>query len=77
MRAGKICDVEALYHIVGVVFALSIRVNFDTDDVLNDLSVVASLQSRCEISEVIWNHDQLREPHPDLSIRADALNFSC
>ncbi len=47
MRAGKICDIEALYHIESVVFALSIRVDFDTYDVLNDLSVVASLQSRC------------------------------
>ncbi len=47
MRAGEICDVEALYLIEGVVFALSIRVDFDTDDVLNDLIVVTSLQSRC------------------------------
>jgi hypothetical protein len=47
MRASEICDVEALYLIEGVVFALSIRFDFDTDDVLNDLSVVASLQSRC------------------------------
>jgi hypothetical protein len=47
MRASEICDVEALYLIEGVVFALIIRVDFDTDDVLNDLSVVASLQFRC------------------------------
>jgi hypothetical protein len=77
MRASEICDVEALYLIEGVVFALIIRVDFDTDDVLNDLSIVASLQSLCQISEVIWNHDQLREPQPDLSIRTDALDFSC
>ena len=47
MRADEICDVKALYLIEGVVFALSIRVDFDTDYVLNDLSVDASLQSRC------------------------------
>jgi len=47
VRAGEISDVNRLYLKESVVFGLGVWFHFDTDDVLDDLTVVTGANSCC------------------------------